>query len=321
MQKIIAPIFILFVSVALAYAFSPRPVPQFHDNDVRIEKTLILDAEHAGDQIVAIGDGGLIFTSVDHGFSWQNTASPTNSTLTGLFFLDEKNGWAVGHDSVILHTTDGGNHWEQVYAAPAAETPLMDIWFADASRGYAVGAYGLFMQTTDGGLSWDTRQIIEDDRHLNSIISSADGTLFIAGETGTLLRSADNGLTWVKLMTPYNGSFFGMVALTDNSLMIYGMRGNILRTENLGASFAVVKVATKSSLFGGQTVSDTNQPELVIVGQAGTLLTSNDEGQSFSIQKMPGNVTLTTLLSTKTGTLGFGQRGVTVIPTLSIDTL
>lgn len=314
MQKIIAPVFILFVSAALAYAFSPRPVPRFHSSDVRIENVLILDAEGAGKQLLAVGDGGLIFFSADQGNNWQNIPSPTTSTLTGLFFLDEKHGWAVGHDSVILRTTDGGNHWQQVYATPETETPLMDVWFADTLRGYAVGAYGQFMQTADGGLTWHTRKVIDDDRHLNAMVSMADGTLFIAGESGTLLRSTDGGLTWVKLSTPYDGSFFGLITSVDNSLVIFGMRGNVLRTKNRGASFDPVKITTQSSLFGGQAVVGNAQPQIALVGQAGVLLISNDDGKNFVVNNIPGNVTLTSLLATKTGYLGFGERGVTAIP-------
>ena len=32
---------------------------------------------------------------------------------TSVYFVDSQNGWIVGNRGIILHTTDGGNHWIQ----------------------------------------------------------------------------------------------------------------------------------------------------------------------------------------------------------------
>ena len=60
-----------------------------------------------------------------------------------MFFPDAKTGWAVGHDSVILKSTDEGKILNR--SIPLQGTaPLMDILFVDDKTGFAVGAYGLF---------------------------------------------------------------------------------------------------------------------------------------------------------------------------------
>ncbi|MFU7548446.1 YCF48-related protein, partial [Pseudomonas paraeruginosa] len=38
--------------------------------------------------------------------------SPVSSDLVQVRFSDERNGWIVGHDSVLLHTSDGGDSWQ-----------------------------------------------------------------------------------------------------------------------------------------------------------------------------------------------------------------
>ena len=35
-----------------------------------------------------------------------------DAELTDVFFLDPDQGWAVGDRGVILHTEDGGRHWQ-----------------------------------------------------------------------------------------------------------------------------------------------------------------------------------------------------------------
>ena len=96
---------------------------------------------------------------------------PVSSDLTAVFFVDDKQGWAVGHDGVILHTADGGETWalqldgraanelliaameRKAAAEPAsddakkllaeakrykeqgADKPFLDVWFADAQNG------------------------------------------------------------------------------------------------------------------------------------------------------------------------------------------
>ncbi len=45
--------------------------------------------------------------------------------------------------------------------------------------------------------------------HLNQIVPAPDGTLFIAGESGFVYRSADGGENWDILEPGYEGSFYG----------------------------------------------------------------------------------------------------------------
>lgn len=45
------------------------------------------------------------------GWEWQNPL-PQGHDLRAVRFLDGANGWAVGDEGTILHTTDGGSTWE-----------------------------------------------------------------------------------------------------------------------------------------------------------------------------------------------------------------
>ena len=55
--------------------------------------------------------------------------------LTAVVFADERTGFAVGHDAVILRSTDAGETWELMYADAEEESPLLDVFFFDVQRG------------------------------------------------------------------------------------------------------------------------------------------------------------------------------------------
>jgi photosystem II stability/assembly factor-like uncharacterized protein len=133
----------------------------------------ILAVAHAGSRIVTVGDHGVILLSDDSGRSYrQAQVVPTQALLTSVCFVDGQQGWAAGHDGVILHTADGGEHWALQREDISHDNPLLSIWFKDTQHGLAVGQFGTAVQTADGGKTWASLAVEtgeETDRHLNYI--------------------------------------------------------------------------------------------------------------------------------------------------------
>jgi photosystem II stability/assembly factor-like uncharacterized protein len=246
-----------------------------------MSRLLLTDGARIGNRVVAVGDRGYIVYSDSNGESWERAQTPANvPMLTGVYFVDAKNGWAVGHDAVILKSVDEGKTWTQAFSAPTEQKPLMDIVFVDANAGYAVGAYGAFFATTDGGKTWAARKASEEDKHLNAIIKLGDGKLLIVGEAGTILRSDDAGKTWTNIESPYKGSFFGAVQAADGSVVIHGLRGRIYRSADASLKeWKQVDNKSTASIMGSTKLLDGT---LVLAGLAGTALISRDNGASFS---------------------------------------
>jgi photosystem II stability/assembly factor-like uncharacterized protein len=245
---------------------------------VTTERLLLIDATHQGSRVVAVGDRGYIILSDDNGKTWRRAKAPAAPLLTAVEFVDAKTGWAVGHDSVILATADGGDNWTQQFSAPAEQRPLLDVMFLDRDRGYAIGAYGFFLETADGGKSWNPRKVIEDDKHLNAFIRLPEGRLLILGEAGTILVSPDAGKTWSVTPSPYKGSLFGGLIAADGAVVAFGMRGRIFRSTDGAKTWKPVDNASVATLMGGSKLPDDS---LVIAGAGGTILVSRDNGQSF----------------------------------------
>ena len=144
MNKLVGLACFLVVLGAAAFAFSPRPVPAFPATAVSASRLLLLGVAAADKRAVAVGERGVIVLSDDDGRNWRVAKSPTEATLTAVYFVDAQRGFAVGHDAVILMTEDAGETWTQVHAAPDEQKPLLAVWFENAERGIAVGAYSSF---------------------------------------------------------------------------------------------------------------------------------------------------------------------------------
>ena len=275
-------------------------------------RTLALGGAAVGDKLVGVGERGHILVSTDGGGSWTQVDVPTRATLTSVFFHDDQLGWAVGHDSVILRTTDGGTNWEIVNWAPEEEAPFFDVWFADASNGIAIGAYGSFYETSDGGLTWSSRYISEDDWHLHKIVKSQSGRLYIAAEAGFVYRSDDDGENWTSLPSLYEGSYFGLLALEDDTVLIYGLRGHLFRSEDAGEDWEEIETGTVALLSDGFRMADGT---VVVVGLGGTILISADGGRSFNSYPQTNRRGVSSIVESAEGTVFLtGEFGVKNVP-------
>jgi photosystem II stability/assembly factor-like uncharacterized protein len=187
--------------------------------------------------------------------------------------------------------------------------PLLDVWFENERKGFALGAYGILLLTSDSGSTWSLiseRLDNLDNYHLYGITRSVSGTLLVAGEAGTLVRSRDHGETWDRLDSPYQGSFFGAVAAQDGGLLAFGLRGNVFRSTDEGDTWSAVVTNDQRTLLGGMTRTDGT---IVLVGSAGAVLTSSDHGATFKAVSTSGNRVYSGVTETTDGRLmlvGFG---------------
>jgi hypothetical protein len=101
---------------------------------------------------VAVGDKGVILTTIDGGSHWKNQTSGTNSWLMGVSFADEHFGWSVGAGGTVIATHDGGNNWESQNSGTNVE--LNDVVFADSRHGWIAGDSATILATSDGGKTW-----------------------------------------------------------------------------------------------------------------------------------------------------------------------
>lgn len=220
---LVGALFMLPSLRAAPAAIAPRPALMAP----RAASSLMLDVARVGSGYVAVGERGQILRSAD-GKKWQQVPVPVRAALTAISFVDARNGWAVGHDAVILSTRDGGASWALQQFEPEIEKPLLDVLFVDRRRGFAVGAFGLFLRTVDGGASWspvNAPVVDEDELNLHAIVRLGNDDLLIVGEQGRLLLSTDAGRSWSKQVSLMEATVFAAAAYGSSGALICGLRG------------------------------------------------------------------------------------------------
>jgi len=74
-----------------------------------VANSLKLAIAKSGDRYIAVGGRGEIVYSND-ATTWKQAQVPTRSTFTAITAIDA-NVWAVGHEGIIAHSSDRGEHW------------------------------------------------------------------------------------------------------------------------------------------------------------------------------------------------------------------
>ncbi|HEU4846374.1 MAG TPA: YCF48-related protein [Burkholderiaceae bacterium] len=286
-------------TAAIASALAPR--------------ALLNGLAHAGARIVAVGQRGHVLYSDDQGGHWRQASVPVSTDLVALVFPTATEGWAVGHDSVVLHSGDAGATWERQFDgrkdAEAGDKPLLDVWFDQQGHGLAVGAFGLALRSDDGGKSWQHWEShLENPKalHLNAI-RAVGGALYIVGEQGLILKRSADGQRFEAVASPYHGSFFGVTG-TPGSLLVFGLRGTALHSADGGKSWQRADTGTQTGLTAGLALDG---GALLLVSQAGQLLRSADGGATFRAlaQVKPGPASAA-LVAAPGQLLIAGARGV-----------
>jgi photosystem II stability/assembly factor-like uncharacterized protein len=308
-------------------------------------KSPLLAVTRAGDRLIAVGQRGHIVVSTDKGASWKQSAVPVSSDLTAVYFVDAKRGWAVGHDGVVLRTDNAGDTWRLQldgrkvnallvaamtrkvevdprsetakkllaevtrYAEQGADKPFLDVWFADGSNGFVVGAYNLIFRTVDGGTTWSTWFDRTDNPKFFNLyaIRPVAGDLYIAGESGLIMKLDAAAQRFNALSVPYEGSFFG-IADVKQSVLAFGLRGNVLRSDDAGKTWVKVDAGLAASVVAAaRTAHDTT----LLVDAGGRVVVSEDGGRTFTRIALQRAMAVAGLTEAADGRLALvGQRGV-----------
>ena len=197
-------------------------------------KTFLLDITKNKNNLISVGERGLVFRSNNEGKSWKCVQVKNKPTLTSVVFLNNKTAIAVGHKGTVYRTENSGMEFTQVNVPKLNnDDSLLRVRVVDDNHIVIVGAWGLFLESTNNGKTWKKQQIISPDFdwHLYDVIKSSFG-LIVVGEAGTVILRKPKEESWEKIDSKYKGSYFGIVKGKKDSFFLYGMRGNIFEFYN-----------------------------------------------------------------------------------------
>jgi len=256
---------------------------------------------------LAVGQYGETFRSIDNGTSWDNgTCIFLNKTLYGATY--ENNTFvAVGAGGKIVKSTDNASSWQ--ISTTSREEQLNGIALGGSTLN-VVGASGYNYISSNTGSSWSRGQLPSTILQTLSPNGSAyyyntnlygvsfgNSTFVAVGDTGKILRSANNGANWSHVTTGYasnsgnnyKASLYGTnhlrgVTFGNNTFVAVGYTGKIIRSTNDGSSWDNVTKVNNYNLYGVTFGNGT----FVAVGQSGTIIKSTNNGASWSSSSSGG---------------------------------
>jgi photosystem II stability/assembly factor-like uncharacterized protein len=202
-----------------------------------------LEGMHVLDKNTAwiVGQGGRADTSrpvilhTNDGETWaEQDSGIEQGSLSDVFFIDAKTGYAVGQDfstgfPIILRTTDGGETWER-NPVPDIHGFLNDITFTPDGVGWCAGVefdnFQSLLLRSDDGVNWTVQShpaIAEGG--FDAIVFSTPATGFAFGSTfptepeepttPAAVKTTDGGDTWTEMALPVDEGSLSDAAFSD----------------------------------------------------------------------------------------------------------
>lgn len=242
---------------------------------------LLNDIATAGERMVAVGERGHIIYSDDEGKTWIQAEVPVSVTLTAVHFPTATHGWAVGHSGAVLHSSDGGETWAmQLNGVRAAELAI------EAKEERVADLEAEIEEAPEeevGDLEW-----------------ALDDLLFTLEN---MRADLDIG--------PVN-PFLGVWFENQSHGFVIGAYGMIFRTTDGGQTWRDWSgELTNPTGFHLNAITQVKGGGLVIVGEAGLIQVSTDNGDTWELQESPYDGSFFGVMGTGdvNEILAFGLRG------------
>ncbi|MCO4756928.1 MAG: hypothetical protein KC477_02855 [Oceanospirillaceae bacterium] len=255
----------------------------------RAQQGLLLDITQAGERLVALGERGHILYSDDQGQRWQQADVPVRVTLTAIDFPTPDQGWAVGHDGVILMSVDGGLSWHKQLDGYEANTLIeQEIKRLLALSGAERQTRGIRYQDDELNYLLEDAELFNDEgasRPFLDVLFLDQKTGLAVGAYGMIFRTEDSGKHWVPwvahLSNPDNFHINALIQGRD-ALYMAGEAGSLYRSGDEGVNWVSLQSPYEGPFFGMMAHSVPAAAEsLIAFGLRGNAFISQDKGRSW----------------------------------------
>jgi photosystem II stability/assembly factor-like uncharacterized protein len=222
-----------------------------------------------------------IMHTANQGRKWTLQHKGVDGVLKDIFFIDHHSGWAVGENNnqaVLLKTSNGGQNWEAVNLN--LEKGLIKVFFINSLVGWAVGESGLIVHSTDGGSSWHTQESGSTADLLDVCFFNSEQGMII-GRDGYLLITENGGNNWNKAKHSGLNYCAGQI-LGPNKAVLTGE--NLSITDDGGKTWLTFHYSTSIPEYIYTYDLYFINNDCWMVGSHGTILFSDDYGQTWTLQ-------------------------------------
>lgn len=205
---------------------------------------------------------------------------------SGLFFASTTTGYVVTHKEV-LHTIDGGGHWEM---RATIDGRIQSSFFLDDSTAwlYVRAADFALYRTLDG---FRTLQLMSThfQRHDTGRVGTVAQVFFLDANRGWgaggnhIAATTDGGQTWSAYLVPKALGTVGQVVMFSPTDGVARTDQGIIRTGDGGATWHAVAGAPRDT----SDLQCAGQGMCILIDPVNTIQASTDGGTSWQVQTVP----------------------------------
>lgn len=175
----------------------------------------------------------------------------------------------------------------------------------------AAGERGRILISDDQGKTWSSAASPATASASLTALAFSDKLGIVVGHNGTVLRSEDGGRNWnaVDLVAKDQPALFA-VYLDGMKAIAIGAYGAYFESRDAGKSWARRNIGADDFDKHLTGIAAIGQGQLMIAGEAGTLLRSSDDGKTWKALKSPYAGSYFGILGLKSGgVIIYGMRG------------
>jgi photosystem II stability/assembly factor-like uncharacterized protein len=184
------------------------------------------------------------YITPDGGVSWSALTLPAGARVTKVDFVDAKDAYAIGPNT-LLRSTDGGETWEAQKIASGNNFNSIDCASAIECI-LTVTAGNELVKTTDGGAT-DTVKTTSSSLLYGAAYASPTQIVAV-GESGATVLSSDGGATFAPSSADIGGEYSRLRSGPDGLVLAPGGKGDFALSANGGQSWRVIATQTSATL-------------------------------------------------------------------------
>ncbi len=229
--------------------------------------------------------------------------APTRAVLVAITLAGNRI-VAAGEHGVIIYSDDAGKTWEQ--ASVPIDTTLTCVAFVSPLIGWSAGHFGVILATGDGGKTWQLQLNGIQANHLTLVAAQqADAQNSTVPGAAFALRRANHFVEEGP-----DKPFLTLLVFSSQKVMVFGAYRLAMITTDGGRTWADWSLHIYDRLSHNIYEANKIGLNIYLVGEAGLVFRSTDNGNTFLPLTPASDVTLLGIVGTNPDSLVvFGVAG------------
>ena len=227
-------------------------------------KALMLDVATRAGHVLMVGERGIVLKCDAQGLNWTQAQVPVAVNLTGLAFASDHIVFAVGHDGVVLKSSDAGSTWIRVFDGNQANAQVLALAKAklDAFQAKYDAASSTVQRTLDADL--EAAQFAFEDAQAGAKFGPARPLLgvwfkderqgWVLGSYGQIFETRDSGASWTLIADRLDNTdsrhYNALYGDSTGLLLVAGEAGRVYRSDNFGATWIRLDTGYNGHFYG-----------------------------------------------------------------------